>query len=77
MTPIQHQSNGFAYTPTQNRFLAEMLESNVVRDKLVKADLERLGWRVITVWECELREPEKLACRMDEIRNRELQGRKP
>ena len=27
---------------------------NVVRDQLVKADLERLGWRVITVWECEL-----------------------
>jgi len=24
-----------------------------------------MGWRVITVWECELREPENLAGRLD------------
>ena len=27
------------------------LESNVIRDQLVKSDLERLGGWVITVWE--------------------------
>jgi DNA mismatch endonuclease (patch repair protein) len=48
------------------------LESNVVRDQLVKADLERLGWRVITVWECELREPDQLAGRLKEVLNREF-----
>jgi len=41
------------------------LESNVIRDQQVKAELERLGWRVITVWECELRELEQLAVRLD------------
>jgi DNA mismatch endonuclease (patch repair protein) len=40
------------------------LESNVIRDKQVKSDLELLGWRVITVWECELREPDHLAGRL-------------
>jgi len=43
----------------------EKLESNMTRDQLVKADLERLGWRVIAVWECELREPEQLTGRLD------------
>ena len=66
------------YTPkSRTDFWLKKLESNVVRDQLVKADLERLGWRVITVWECELREPDHLAARLDEIRNSELQGRKP
>ncbi len=37
----------------------------MTRDQLVKADLERLGWRVIAVWECELREPEQLTGRLD------------
>ena len=44
----------------------------MVRDQLVKADLERLGWRVITVWECELRLPDHLAARLDaELRQKQ------
>ncbi|MFA7405396.1 MAG: hypothetical protein WC007_15490 [Pelobacteraceae bacterium] len=37
------------------------------RNRQVKADLERLGWRVITVWEYELREPDQLVVRLEEI----------
>jgi len=56
----------FAYTPkTRTEFWVKKLESNVIRDQRVKAELERLGWRVITVWECELREPHHLAVRLD------------
>jgi G:T-mismatch repair DNA endonuclease (very short patch repair protein) len=39
---------------------------------MVKADLERLGWRVITVWECELRTLDNLAGRLKEIANSEF-----
>jgi len=43
------------------------LESNAFRNQQVNTDLERQGWRVITVWECELRKPEQLAGRLKEI----------
>lgn len=66
-------------TPPKSRtdFWLKKLESNMIRDQLVNTDLERLGWRVISVWECELREPDHLAGRLIEIRNSELQGGKP
>jgi len=41
--------------------------SSVVYIEQAKTDPERLGWRVITVWECELREPVHLASRLDAI----------
>jgi len=62
----RHKDCRFAYTPkSRTDFWLKKLESNVSRDRQVKADLERLGWRVITVWECELRKPEQLARWLD------------
>ncbi len=43
---------------------------NVQRDQRHRRDLRKLGWRVITIWECELRAPDKLAMRL----LREIQG---
>ncbi|PKN16226.1 MAG: hypothetical protein CVU66_01735 [Deltaproteobacteria bacterium HGW-Deltaproteobacteria-23] len=68
----RHKDCRFAYTPkTRTDFWLNKLESNVIRDQQVKADLERLGWRVITVWECELRELDHLASQLKEILNYE------
>jgi DNA mismatch endonuclease (patch repair protein) len=62
----RHKDCRFAYTPkSRTEFWLKKLESNVIRDVRVKSDLELLGWRVITVWECELRLPEQLAARLD------------
>jgi DNA mismatch endonuclease (patch repair protein) len=62
----RHKDCRFAYTPKSRvDFWLKKLESNVTRDIQVKSDLELLGWRVITVWECELRLPEQLAARLD------------
>lgn len=36
-------------------FWKTKLEGNAIRDKLTKNALIKLGWRVLTVWECELR----------------------
>lgn len=61
----RHKDCRFAYTPkSRTDFWLKKLESNEIRDIRVKSDLELLGWRVITVWECELREPEKLSKRI-------------
>ncbi|MHB8121847.1 MAG: very short patch repair endonuclease [Desulfuromonadaceae bacterium] len=61
----RHKECRFAYTPkTRTDYWLKKLESNSARDNQVKSDLELLGWRVITVWECELRMPDHLAGRL-------------
>jgi DNA mismatch endonuclease (patch repair protein) len=42
-------------------------QRNVARDREAKDALEKLGWHVITIWECEIYDPEKLAERLEEI----------
>lgn len=52
-----HRHNGcrFAYTPkSRTSFWVKKLKANVRRDQYVKRELEKLGWYVITVWECDL-----------------------
>jgi DNA mismatch endonuclease (patch repair protein) len=49
---------------TRREFWLNKLEANVARDRVVKKELEGLGWQVITVWECELRTPEELSRRL-------------
>lgn len=36
-------------------FWTAKLEANKSRDQHVKAELERLGWRILVVWECEVK----------------------
>lgn len=40
------------------------IEANKARDKRKSAKLRRLGWSVVTVYECELKLPERLAARL-------------
>jgi DNA mismatch endonuclease, patch repair protein len=62
-----HRHEGCQYTTNgKNRgeFWLAKFESNVSRDRRQKAELERLGWRVLVVWGCELRKPEALRDRI-------------
>lgn len=40
---------------TRPEFWADKIGKNRIRDLRVTAELEGLGWRVLTVWECSLR----------------------
>jgi DNA mismatch endonuclease (patch repair protein) len=40
------------------------LRNNVSRDKASVAKLRKAGWRVMIVWECEIKEPAKLIDRL-------------
>jgi DNA mismatch endonuclease, patch repair protein len=40
------------------------IERNRERDAQHLSEMERLGWSMLTVWECELREPAKLAAKL-------------
>ncbi len=62
----RHKGCRFSYTPkTRVDFWQNKFASNVVRDQRVRSQLVKLGWRVITVWECELRSAERLSGRLD------------
>ncbi|MBK5276458.1 MAG: hypothetical protein JJE30_15620 [Desulfuromonadales bacterium] len=43
---------------------------NRIREQRVKTELERSGWRVMTVWKCELRTPGQLTGRLKDILRR-------
>lgn len=51
--------------PKSNRaYWLPKIERNRQRDAEHLADLARLGWSVLTVWECDLREPSALATKL-------------
>lgn len=52
-----HRHEGCSNTTmpkTRTGFWAEKFRRTVERDARKKAELEALGWQVLTVWECEL-----------------------
>lgn len=50
-----------AKRPTTNKkFWDEKLNKNIERDKNTVSNLKALGWDVLTVWTCEVKETEKL-----------------
>ena len=57
----------------------DKIESNRRRDARQRRLLRAMGWRVVIVWECELKRPERLISKLErtigEIR-RDLDGRK-
>lgn len=61
----RHPGCKFAYHPkSRTAFWNNKFTANVERDKKVHNALARLGWNVIVVWECELRNLESLANRL-------------
>lgn len=52
--------------PSSNvKFWDAKLEGNLQRDKADVSSLKEKGWRVLIVWECEIKEPAKLSRRIE------------
>jgi DNA mismatch endonuclease, patch repair protein len=52
-------------TPRTNAdFWQKKRTGNVQRDRKVRVSLKALGWDVLTVWECDVREPVRLASKL-------------
>lgn len=65
----RHRGCKYAATPSTNvQFWQTKFAQNVSRDEAAKTLLRRSGWRVLVVWECQLRESRlsKLARRIKE-----------
>ena len=51
--------------PKNNRvFWAEKLQGNKDRDKFVSRELRKMGWKVVRVWEHELRSPKRVIVKL-------------
>lgn len=54
--------------PTTNvLFWNAKIQSNMDRDERVKLELERTGWRVITIWACEVSNKKKFEITIDRL----------
>lgn len=61
----RHRGCRFAYTPKSNvAFWQKKFADNVARDRRSHAQLRKMGWRTVTVWECQCRKPEWLKVRL-------------
>jgi DNA mismatch endonuclease (patch repair protein) len=40
------------------------IEGNRQRDRRVRAQLRKAGWRVLTIWECEIRQIERMSLKL-------------
>ena len=52
---------------TKRAWWQKKLEGNAARDKRHAAALRRLGWRVLTIWECHTEKPDRLVSRLQKI----------
>ncbi len=56
-----------ATMPKSNRtYWKSKFTANVARDARVSHELEEMGWKVVVIWECETRDPERLAITLRE-----------
>lgn len=61
----RHKGCQYAYMPkTRVSFWKKKFKENIDRDKNNLSQLEELGWNVLTVWECETRDLQKLKDRL-------------
>lgn len=59
---------------TRPEFWLAKLGRNVERDRLNAAALKRLGWQVLTIWECELEDKPKLTGKLRRAIGKEPRG---
>lgn len=57
----RHQGCKYAYTPKTNiEFWQKKFKKNIARDNEVKRQLKEIGMNQIVIWECELKDLDKL-----------------
>ena len=64
----RHAGCKYASTPSSNTvFWEKKFEENVARDRKNIEKLETLGWKVITIWGCEVNEEERVLSALAEL----------
>jgi DNA mismatch endonuclease (patch repair protein) len=64
----RHRNCRYATSPkTHPEFWEAKFAANVVRDRRARRELRRMDWAVLTVWQCELKKPDRLTERLDDF----------
>ena len=64
----RHRGCKQATTPkTRTEWWQKKFERNVSNDRKHARQLRKLGWHVITVWECQLKKPERVFQRLEKV----------
>lgn len=64
----QHKGCVKSHIPKSNvEFWTIKLGKNVVRDKKHNKELKQAGWRILTIWECEIKDLVKLERKLKKI----------
>jgi DNA mismatch endonuclease (patch repair protein) len=64
----RHGNCRYATSPkTRKAFWSAKFAANVERDRRAKRELKRMGWAVLTVWQCELRKLVRLTGRLNDF----------
>jgi DNA mismatch endonuclease (patch repair protein) len=62
----RHKGCKQASTPSTNvEFWQKKFERNVSNDRKHRRELKTLGWKVVTVWECQLKKPGRVVQRLE------------
>lgn len=57
----RHKDCKYAYNPkSRTSFWQNKFKENIERDNKKQAELKKIGWEVIVIWECDLRKVEEL-----------------
>ena len=71
----RHEGCRYATIPkTRKNFWKDKFNANIIRDRLNQQELEKLGWKILTVWQCELKNLPGLIERFDGFFKTENQG---
>ena len=66
----QHEGCRKAHRPTSNiEFWNEKLDNNIERDSRKEAELKNSGWKVLTIWDCEIKDEDLLIERVKNFLN--------
>ncbi len=64
----RHPRCRYASQPkTHVTFWKDKFHTNLARDRRVQAELKKLGWEILIVWQCEIKNQEKLSRRLDDF----------
>lgn len=64
----QHKNCSKSRRPSSNQdYWNTKLDENISRDKRKEKELSKLGWRVVTIWQCEIRNLETLTKKLKKL----------
>jgi DNA mismatch endonuclease (patch repair protein) len=64
----RHAKCRYATTPkSRTLFWQAKFAANIARDQRNLSDLKKAGWRVLTIWQCQLKKPSNVAKRTNEF----------